>query len=317
MSIKVESTTDSPEAVTAALGGLAKQESKVEETKQSASANETEGQGADETQEESETSETLEASDESETQDSDESQEDESDESKDEKKSPKKNGFKKRIDKLSKRAAAAEQEKEYWKAEALKAKTAQEKPESKPEKEIIVGDDEPKQDDFESHAEYIKALGTWSFNKAKKEAAAKEKEEKLKAEHKAKAETFSSKINEFKEKHEDFDELMEEAEDVPGNDGVASTIYNSEIGPALMYELAKNKKEYARIAALDPYSAAHEVKKIEERLLKKSETPPEKKLTKAPPPIKPVSSVGTAKVTKSPESMSYQEFKRAREAGQL
>lgn len=109
---------------------------------------------------------------------------------------------------------------------------------------------------------------------------------------------------------------MEDVDDIPMSLTVQEVILASDNGPELMYELAKNPEEYARICKLPAVQAARELGKFEARISSSQDTKKETKQltkTKAPPPIKPVGSKASS-VTKSPDDMDFQEFKRWREA---
>ena len=98
MTIKIESTTDTPEAVAAAIGGLKQKEAPEVEAKQESAASD-----EAESTEESETSDVTDKEDgeELESKEGDGSDDDDSKEKDDEK--PKKSGFKKRVERLNRR----------------------------------------------------------------------------------------------------------------------------------------------------------------------------------------------------------------------
>src|ERR1017187_4788727 len=62
-----------------------------------------------------------------------------------------KGGFQKRIDKLTKSNTQLEEEKEYWRQQALRTQT-QEAP------KVTTDSKEPSENDFQTHAEYVRAL---------------------------------------------------------------------------------------------------------------------------------------------------------------
>lgn len=252
---------------------------------------------ADETQDESETSEALEASE------NDDAQEKEDSENGEVKPKPKSNGFKKRIDKLNSRLSAKDQELEYWKKEALKAKEIQEPQVKDDVKKETVTDGEPNPDDFETHVAYVKAFTKWELDQRDKDREVKQKEAEAKTAVKTQVETFQSKVQEFKKDKEDFDDVIEAADDIIMSLGVQESILSSDFGPELMYELAKNRDEYERINKLTPLAAAREIGKIEAKLSKSESSeekkPEAKKLTKAPPPMAPVGSKGAGSSKKS------------------
>ena len=307
MSVTIESTTDSKEAVQAAIGSLAKKEV-VEDKKQSASSETAEAELQDESNEASDTS----VNDEDEA-DSSDSDDDEGlkDESKEEPKQKKKGGFQKRIDKLSSRASKAEQEAEYWRAEALKGKTPDKAPET-PQQAKPQIEGKPKAESFDTHEEYVDALTDWKIEQKENERSEKSKQAQVKTEYEKTVQTFQSKVQEFKSKTPDFDETLSDVDDIDMSFGIQEAILSSELGPELMYEISKNRKEYERINGLSAVAAAREIGKIEARLAKsESSEKPEIKITKTPAPIKPVGTSST-KTGKSLEDMSFADYKKAR-----
>lgn len=315
MSIKVTSNSESEAAAVNAEEAPKAEavETKVEENK---SASATDG-AQDEIAEESEASEEI------------ENEEDEIEASSEDKPKKKSNGFKKRIDKLSAKATAAEQataaerqEKEYWKQEALKAKATstpkEEKVETAAKPAPKVAEGKPKEENFETHADYVEALTDWKIEQREAKKLEDQKVAELKAAAATRQKTFVSKIEEFATKHEDFHEVIKAADDVQMSDALGFVISESPLAAEILYDLAKNKEEYARIAALSYNSAVKEIGKLEAKLEKASlpqEEKPELKTTKAPKPISPVSakSGGAVKKSLSDPTLSQREYEKLRE----
>lgn len=301
MSITVVSSTEPKEAAAPNEESLAQNQS-VDETK-SASAPE----NADETSEESDPSneetQELDGNDESEAQDED-------------KKPKKQNGFKKRIDKLNSRLTAKEQEIEYWKQQALKGPAP--KQESAPNESLASAknDSRPKEDDFNSHAEYIEALTDWKIEDRERAKEAKAKQAEAKSSIEKQVSTHLERVESFKKSHDDFDEVIADVDDVPMSIAVQEVILSSDNGPALMYELAKNRAEFERISKLPAIAAALELGKIVSKIASTSESSnqkPEVKTTKAPTPIKPVGSkTGVVKKTIYDPNLSQGEYEAMR-----
>lgn len=186
-------------------------------------------------------------------------------ETKNESKDPKpkkKNGFQRRVNKLN-------QEIEYWRTEAIKnqkvaAPSKEEKSESKP---LVQAMGKPDKDKFETHDEYIEALAEWkadqkfkTIQEENRQNSAIEAALKKQNEHFARVETF-------KDDHEDFDDVWAGLK-VPLTLAMSETIKESDLGPDLMYALAKDPKECARIAKLTPLAAARELGKLEVKVSK-------------------------------------------------
>lgn len=303
MSIKVESTTDSKETVAAVMAGT---EGKVEETKaapapeagetvEASAASSAEGAGEGEEPKAAAEGDDFEESEEG---------------SSDEQKPKKKGGFKKRIDKLNAKLSTAEQEKEFWRQEALK------KTQGQPVKEAVsqkVAEGKPKADDFATHEEFVEALTDWKVEQKDKERDLKSRQSALKAESEKQINSHVERVKAFATSHDDFEEVMESVDDISVSPTVQELILGSEQGPELMYELAKNRAEFERITQLAPLAAAREVGKIEARL-KKQEAAIETKTTKAPRPINPVGGKASSGSKKSiyDENLTQKEYEKLR-----
>lgn len=317
MTIKIESTTDTPEAVAAAIGGLKQKEAPEVEAKQESAASD-----EAESTEESETSDVTDKEDgeELESKEGDGSDDDDSKEKDDEK--PKKSGFKKRVERLNRRLSEKDKELEYWKAEALKkGKPDQEADQPAKKAESSNSTDRPREEDFDTHAEFIEALTDWKIEQRDAKQAAEAKAKEAKSSYEKKVEKHQERIASFREKTADYDDVLSEAIEELGEDfafspAIEQSIVESEDGPALMYALAKDLKELERINKLPPIAAARELGKFEARLAKAAEPEtPEVKKSKAPPPLAPVGTKSSGSVRKSiyDENLSQKEFERLRE----
>jgi hypothetical protein len=229
----------------------------------------------------------------------------------------KKGGFQKRIDKLSQKAAQAERDRDYWREQALKSSKPQ--PEVKePEKKADTSS-KPKPDDFEKHEDYVEALTEWKADqKIEKKFADRdrqEKESRAKSEKEKLIKTHSDRLKEFKKSHVDFDEVFSEISDERVSPVLESAILESENGPELMYELARNPDEFRRINGLDAVSAARAIGRFEAAFQKGSseETEAEPKKTKAPAPIKPVGSKASQPKTSKDDNLPYDEWRKVRD----
>ncbi len=314
MSVQVDSTTDTPEQVTAATGNLQKSD-KVEESKKSATPEKSEVKTPSE-------SETLE----NESLDNDDSNESDEDTLEDSESKPKKkNGFQKRIDRFRKQlsekdiaAQKAQIDADYWKAKAL-GNNPNEKaaPEASSSKESVSQKPDPNL--FSTNAEYIEALTDWKLDQKEQKAKAESKIEQAKSEYQKQVDTHNQKINEFKKQTPDFEKIvetfLEENGDVKFSPALEELILTSDMGPAVVYELAKNSDEFDRINKLSLVNAGREFGKLEARLAKDSGTQKEvSKKTNAPAPLKTVGTSSTKASTKSPDEMDFKEYKKWRES---
>ena len=283
MPISVISNSDSKpsEAVDGNLADLASKKESEDEINESASS-----ELDDESKDESETSES----------------DDESSEEKSEKeiKPKKQGGFQRRINKLNSKISAKDQEIEYWRQEALKSKSSPKPSTQDRNQKDISNSDRPIADNFESHDEYIDALTDWKLEKKLIDRDLKQKQEQIKSEVQKRTQSHIERVKTFVEKHDDFSDLMEEVDDIIVPVAVQEIIVESENGPLLMYELAKNRKEFERICSLSPLSAAKALGKFESGLDSSDDNKNKlNKISKAPHPPTPIRSKSANSVKKS------------------
>ena len=305
--VQVVSTTDKPAAVTAATGGLAPE--KVKETKPEATAEGASEQALEASEiEESDPSEMPEEAEATEGEEDDAENDEASEE-----RPKKKGGFKRRIDKLNARNAEKDREIQYLREQLAKQNPGEKQPEQKAAPQT-GSEGKPSPDDFETHADYVEALTDWKLDQKDKAKEAKSKEEQAKAASQKAFESHSDRVRNFAEKHDDFFEVIEDC-DVIMPVGVQQAIVESDLGPELMYELAKQPELAEKISRLGHIAALREIGKLESRIEAKSASAKEEikevKKSKAPTPITPVGS--KAKVAaKSYDEMDYEEYRAAR-----
>jgi hypothetical protein len=208
-----------------------------------------------------------------------------------------KGGFQKRIDKLTRHNTQLEQEKEYWRTQALRTP-----PETKTAPKV---EGKPSEDNFQTHAEFLEALTDWKVDQRLKAEKSTSVAEQVKTQQQKALQEFAAKEQEFRAKTPDFDEVMADAEDVQASDGVIAEIVTS--GPELKYYLAKNPAEVERLNKLAPLALAREVGKIESRFTT-SEQRTAPKTTAAPPPPTPTAK-STPTSTKDPGEMNPSEYR--------
>jgi hypothetical protein len=121
---------------------------------------------------------------------------------------------------------------------------------------------------------------------------------------------WDSKLKVAKAEYSDFDEVLQDAQDIPITQTMAQAIKSSEIGADLAYFLGKDPDYAIRISKMDPISAARELGRIESYIeYDKANKKPAAKpaVSKAPSPIKPVKS-STTPGSKSLEDMTPAEY---------
>lgn len=316
MNIKIESSTDAIDNVKAANAA----DKPVDGPKADIPApSEPKAEKEGETIEDSGAAEKETEDIEAEPQDDTEDEEKEELQAKDEKKP--KNGFKKRIDKLNKRATKAEQEAEYWRKLALEKEKTQETQPQDAQKplETKANDGRPKAEDFETHDDYIEALTDWKLEQRDKQHEVKQRQTQMKTEYEKKVEAHKARVIEYAKANTEYQDLVngfiEEHGDVKFSPSLEDEILTSESGPAIIQELLKNPEEFSRLNTLGPLAVAREIGKIEARLSRSSTEAARKepKTTKAPPPITPVGSKasGVKKSLYDP-NLSQREYEQLR-----
>lgn len=204
-----------------------------------------------------------------------------------------------RIDELTRARREAEREAAYWRQRAQPVQ--EEKPQAK-----------PTVDQFKDYNEFVEALADWKADQKVSEAlkardadTAKTAEARL---QETKAQTFAERQATAKASISDYDAVVSAA-DIPISSHLGEAILDSDKGPELVYHLAKNPAEAARLSALSPLAAARELGRLEATLGQAST--PAKPVTKAPAPMKPTSGNGTSS-TADPAKMSHEEYRAYR-----
>lgn len=220
----------------------------------------------------------------------------------------KKGGFQKRIEKLNARTQAeqaarlaAERERDYYREMLAKGGQKTETT-SAP---TIDTSAKPRAEDFKSEGEYLEALTDWKVDQRLKAKEADNAKASIQTEQQRMISAHAERINAFKAKTPDFDEVIADADPlVAMSPAMEQMIVTSELGPEVLYHLCKNPAEANRIAKLRPIDAAKEIGKIELRLAPKapgSKEPEIKvtKVTKAPKPLGSIQSGGKAATSRT------------------
>jgi hypothetical protein len=150
-----------------------------------------------------------------------------------------------------------------------------------------VSDGEPKREQFESYEAYIEARAEWKAEQKVSERWKAERErearEKAHTEARTTAESFRKRIQESTKEIPDIVDVIETSQ-APITEIMAQAIRLSDVGPKLLYHLAKNPDEAERIAALPLVQQAKEIGRLEAT----ADLTPKKQASRAPQPISPV-----------------------------
>ena len=188
-------------------------------------------------------------------------------------------------------------------------------------------DPEPTPEQFQDVKEYAKALKDWSADNARREDARAASEARA-----AQAQAEAAKA--WKERQEaatkeipDYLEVIGKSSDVQVSEQMRDAILESEVGPKILYHLAKNPDEAKKLGEMTVGRMLRELGKLEASLSGEKSAPEPKKLSsvaeisKAPAPISPLrgasAPVGPKVDAKGEFYGTYEEFKAARLAGKI
>lgn len=179
---------------------------------------------------------------------------------------------------------------------AGESKPEAKEPEARP---IDPNDPEPDENNFETAKEYFKALAKWEVRQERKADLAASLAESQKSEQQKANEAHVARIKSFSEATPDFDDVTKALGSIQFSPTVHQAVVTSDIGPALMYALAKDPDEAARIGALPPVAALKAIGRLEAQIEAASKASDEKKTepkkpTLAPKPVTPVGGQGGA-----------------------
>lgn len=205
--------------------------------------------------------------------------------------------FQKRIDEVTAQKYEAQRQAEYYKglAEGRTPQTQAEAPRDGP----------PQLEQFDTFEEFERANIRFELKQTLAEERQQERE-------RAALSSFEERAAAVRASKPDFDSVALNPR-LPVTPTMAQAIHESDLGPEVLYHLGSNPQEAARISALSIPRQAAELGRIEAALTK----PPTANAAavKPIPPAPPQSVTGlSAGLSKTPEEMSYTEFKAWREA---
>lgn len=216
-------------------------------------------------------------------------------------------GVQKRIDRLTQEKYRLRAELEFLRSQQPQPQQAQSAQQAQQPSQA------PKLEQYNSIEEYLDALAdhkaSQKFDHLAKEREAKESQTRQQKEVAKLHEGYTKQTEQARQAYEDFDDVVQDP-DLPISQAMAEAIMRSSNGADVAYYLGKNPDQAARIASLDPFSAAVEIGRIAATVVR----PQPRKTSNAPPPIQPVGARATP-VT-DPDKMSADEWMKWRN-GQL
>ena len=187
--------------------------------------------------------------------------------------------------------------------------------------------EEPKLEQFRDVHEYAKALKDYVADQTRKEDAAKQVEAIQKKESEERTKQWSERVDKFKSDTKDYDDVIRaELSDVNVPNVVIDSIYKSDVGPQVLYYLAKNKDIALKLSTMPLDDALKQIGKLEDKVIKsevkeEKKEEPKAKISKAPPPITPIvggTSTGTSMIDSNNNfTGSYEDWKRLRSQGKV
>ena len=222
------------------------------------------------------------------------------------------------IERLGAVRKKAEEDARYWRQEKAKARGEFFKDKGR-EREVTPSPTEisglgspPIQGDFEDYDKFLDAKIAFETQKARiqwdRDLIKKQEE----TSYQQKIATLNEKINQGYQKYSDFEEVAMN-ETVPITPMVRDILADFDNPHDIAYYLGKNRMEAIQIARMTPIQATRAIAKIEveiARLGNPTSGPP--RIPSAPPPIKPVGSMGS--IQKDPDKMTQREFEEYRKA---
>ena len=227
-----------------------------------------------------------------------------------------------RFEKITKQREEARQEakREREARESLEAKVRELEGRAKPQAETQPTG-EPKPENFSDMYEYAKALTDYRVEQRMGEEKQKEAQAKQQAEREKVINTWTERVKAAKSEMPDFDDMVGSADVVVSNE-VRDAIFESEVGPRILYHLAENPEIAEQLQGMTLTRALATIGKLEARFEK---TEPQTKTTvgksKAPAPINPIKASANGPVTELDSNRqfhgNYQAWKAARLAGRI
>ena len=200
---------------------------------------------------------------------------------------PKPNKLEKRFSEITKQRemARADADRERQRASDLESRLRELEAKVAPK---ATSDEEPRPDQFQDAFEYAKALAEFSTDRALKERDRQEADRKANDERAKTMAEWNKRQSEVKKELPDYDDMIASSE-VVVSDQVRDAIFESDLGPRILYHLAENPEVAEKLSKLSTIGALREIGKIEARL-EKAPQEEVKAATKsnAPRPISPI-----------------------------
>jgi len=229
----------------------------------------------------------------------------------------------KRFSEITKQREQARQEaaQERGVRQRLEAELAAVRQQQQPQ-QVRPADGKPQPSQFTDAFEYAESLADWSAEQALGRRDREDLERRADEARQKVISTWANKVAAAKSEIPDFDDMVASS-GVAVSDPIRDAILESDVGPQILYHLAKEDDLAKKIASMSPFAALREIGKLEARFEKQTETRQSNPVgkSKAPPPISPIRNAGSAKDVEIGSDGqfhgSYQAWKAARKAGRI
>lgn len=220
--------------------------------------------------------------------------------------------FQRRLDRQKSARVAAETE-----ARLLREQVAKLEAQQTPKQDT----GEPKREQFEDYETYLRAVAKYDaaaeadkrIKSDREERQGREKQAQAAVDHDKTAKAWSERETAFQSEKKDYTEtvtsFLNEDEFGSLSESARRGIVESDLGPQLLYHLAKHPEDAERIAELSPTRQIAELGKLEAKL----GSPPAKKASNAPEPPNPVKG-GANAAQGYRENMTDAEYKNWRKS---
>lgn len=216
---------------------------------------------------------------------------------------PRKGGFQRRIDKLTREKYALEA-----RVRELETGRPAAKPAGEPKSETAQ---KPQPEQYRTYDEYVEALAEFKadqkVSKAKEEFARETQERAAKSQAEQTLASWNQRVETARGKYEDFDDIVDS--DLPITQPMQAAIIDSEHGAEIAYHLGKHPDEAERISRLSPMAAIREIGKIEAQIVQA----PKPKPSAASRPLSPVKG-RAGQIDLNDPKLTYEDWEKQRNA---
>ena len=227
-----------------------------------------------------------------------------------------------RFSEITKQREAAREEarKEREARESLEAKVRDLEAKFQPKAEPQV-EQEPKPEQFSDLYEYNQALVDYRVDQRLAEEKQKEAQAKANAERDKMLNVWSDRVKAAKAEMPDFEDMVSSA-DVTVSNEVRDAIFESDVGPRILYHLAENPDFAVKLQGMTLTAALRAIGRLEAQYEKpETQTKSVVGKSKAPAPINPIRSAANGRdVNLTSDGQfhgSYQAWRAARLAGKI